>query len=162
TEDLNRLPYYYFSLNIKPNLPSANGLPEIEMEKGRKTQISNIISGYRKTIRTGLSPFRQMFSAFDRDCYACDELIIVGYSFSDEHINDIINKARNSNDGMRIEIVDPEIDIRGYFTNQGSKWIWFLDQFECQKLSENIYNYPKYNLTIYRMFFEDYLKYKCP
>lgn len=159
TEDLNGLPYYNYFLNLHPQPPSVNGFSEIEMEKGRATQISNIISGYRKTIRTALSPFRQMISAFDRDCYQCDELIIVGYSFGDEHINDIINKARNRNDAMRVEIVVPSINMVEYLTDHVSKWGFFSDQ-PATPLAGNIHQFPEDNVFIYQMKFEEYLKHK--
>jgi len=161
-EDSNRLPYYSFVLKHHFSFPSAqgHGTAEVEMEKGRKTQISNIVSGYRKTIRIGLSPFRQMFSAFDRDCLVGDEMIIIGYSFGDEHINDIINKARHSNPSLKIEIIDPAIDIKGFFIDIVSKWVWFDKLVEPDKPSEDVYIFKDYNLTLYKMFFQDYLAYK--
>lgn len=41
--------------------------------------------------------FKQMQAAFDRDCCFADELIIVGYSFGDEHINGSVKTALRYN-----------------------------------------------------------------
>ncbi|HLW31820.1 MAG TPA: SIR2 family protein [Flavobacteriaceae bacterium] len=160
SEDANGLPYYSFVLSSHSKFPSEQGYntAEIEVENGRRTQISNIITGYRKTIRTGLSPFRQMIAAFDRDCIDGDKLVIVGYSFGDGHINDILYKALSVNRNIKIEIVDPEIVIRDFFLRHVSKWAWFSKLVEPTKLGENIFFYEEYNLTIYKLFFKDYLE----
>lgn len=42
-------------------------------------------------------PFNFGFSAFLADLNTCDELIIVGYSFSDPHINSVIGTNLNKN-----------------------------------------------------------------
>jgi hypothetical protein len=51
---------------------------------------SPIIAGYSKSQRMLGEPFNLGLGAFMEDCNLCDELIIVGYSFSDPHINSII------------------------------------------------------------------------
>jgi hypothetical protein len=51
-----------------------------------------------------------MVSAFDRDCIEADEIFIVGYSYGDEHINDIIRNARKYNDRCKICFINPTTD----------------------------------------------------
>jgi len=51
--------------------------------------------GLSKAQKTSVSPFRQLLSAFDRDCFEANKLYIFGYSFGDERLKDIIRNARN-------------------------------------------------------------------
>ena len=55
-----------------------------------------------------------MFSAFDRDCFEADELYIIGYSFGDEHLNDIIRNARKYNREVKIIIINPTFDDKQF------------------------------------------------
>lgn len=97
----------------------------VEIEKGRKLIASNIISGYQKVQRTAIAPFRQMFSAFDRDCLEATNIFLIGYSLGDEHINDIIRNARKYNKKLEITIVTPsfnEKDKLDFFNNYLMPW----------------------------------------
>lgn len=58
---------------------------------GEELVLSNIISGYNKTQRTLSPPFSLMLESFLQECIKTDILIIVGYSFSDSHLNKIIS-----------------------------------------------------------------------
>jgi hypothetical protein len=89
------------------NLPEQ---PYIQIERGKSILISNIITGYQKVQKGFLTPFRQMQTAFDLDCIYANDLYIIGYSFSDEHINMTIKTALIYNFRIRIHIVDPIYD----------------------------------------------------
>jgi SIR2-like domain len=104
----NQLPGYQFYLEGTPELNNPRAI--IEIERNKWVLISNIITGYQKVLKTALSPFRQMLSAFDRDCIEADKLFIVGYSYSDEHINDIIRNARKFNSKVEIVLINPSFD----------------------------------------------------
>jgi hypothetical protein len=157
-EDSNRMDYYNFIVIDYPFLPfNESGVAEIELEKGKPIQIHNIITGYKKVIKTGLSPFRQFFSVFDMDCYKANKLIIVGYSFGDEHVNDIINKARYGNPNLQIEIVDPSFDFKIFSINHLRKWYWMEDLLEQKKLDEVTTFYRQANLYVYKCNFKSYL-----
>lgn len=52
---------------------------------------SPIISGYNKSHRLNYSPYSQLYYAFQTDLINCDKLIIIGYGFSDNHINSLFN-----------------------------------------------------------------------
>src|SRR5690606_38649365 len=69
--------------------------------------------------------FRQMFSAFDRDCLEATEIFLIGYSLGDEHINDIIRNAKRYNNEVEITIVSPtfnEKDELDFFNNYLISW----------------------------------------
>tara|TARA_R110002020_G_scaffold51034_8_gene144599 strand:- start:7544 stop:8842 length:1299 start_codon:yes stop_codon:yes gene_type:complete len=156
--DSNGLDYYKFVHSPYPTLQVNEAFARFEMEKGKPLLIGNIITGYRKSQRTSLSPFRQMFSAFDQDCHKGEELIVIGYSFSDQHINDIINKAREVNQSQKLVIIDPKIDIDKFLFNHASKWKW-LDQIpERKPIGEKIISIPFFNLTFYQMTFREFLE----
>ena len=70
-----------------------------------KLIFSPIIAGYSKSQRMLSDPFNFGLGAFMADCNLCDELVIVGYSFSDPHINSIINNYVLSRN-VDITIVD--------------------------------------------------------
>jgi hypothetical protein len=160
-EDANGMDYYNFIASDSPQFPfNGSGVAEIELEKGRPIQIQNMITGYRKVIKTGLSPFRQFFSVFDRDCYLAERLIIVGYSFGDEHINDIINKARSVNHNLIIEIIDPLFDFNSFSMNHLRKWYWIQDFIEHIKIDEETTFYKQANLYVYKCSFQKYLEKK--
>ncbi len=66
---------------------------------------SPIITGYSKSQRMMGDAFNFGFSSFFDDINTCSELIIVGYSFSDPHINSVIRTAFNL-DTKKLTIVD--------------------------------------------------------
>ncbi|MBK5271559.1 MAG: SIR2 family protein [Bacteroidia bacterium] len=104
-ENSNNLPGYQYFLSGVPE--TNDSAATIEIESGRKLLLTNIITGYQKVQKTAISPFRQMLSAFDRDCFDANELYIIGYSFGDEHINDIIRNARKYNSDLEIILINP-------------------------------------------------------
>jgi hypothetical protein len=157
SEDSNGLDYYKFIHNPFPTLQVNEVFARFEIEKGKPLLIGNIITGYRKSQRTSLSPFRQMFSAFDLDCYKGEELIVIGYSFGDQHINDIINKSREANQSQKLVIVDPKMDIDKFLFNHASKWKWFDQRPERISQGEKIISIPFFNLTFYQMSFREFL-----
>jgi hypothetical protein len=118
--NINNLESYQYLL-----IPSGiiqNPTSTVEIEKGKRILLSNIITGYQKVQRTAISPFRQMLSAFDYDCYHADKLYIVGYSFGDEHINDIIRNARKYNDELEIILINPSFDDLDFHLKFLSHW----------------------------------------
>lgn len=48
---------------------------------------SPIISGYNKLTRINSSPFLEIFHSFTSDCIKSKKVLIIGYSFSDPHVN---------------------------------------------------------------------------
>ncbi len=58
---------------------------------------SPIITGYSKSQRIMSEPFNFGFSTFFADINTCDELVIIGYSFSDPHINSVISTYLRKN-----------------------------------------------------------------
>lgn len=101
--------YVYDRHIVKANfqhLPANDPPVIIEIDKGKDIMLTNIITGYQKSLRGLLSPFRQMQSAFDQDCIFADEIIIIGYSLGDEHINQSIKNALHHNKNLKLVIVD--------------------------------------------------------
>jgi hypothetical protein len=108
TRNFYGLPTLQFYLNETPNLSyNQDELITKQLDKGRNSLITNIIAGYQKTARLSISPFKQIHSAYDKDCILADNIYIVGYSFGDEHINESIKTALINNKGLKMKIIDP-------------------------------------------------------
>lgn len=52
---------------------------------------SPIITGCNKLTRINLSPFLELFYSFTQDCTIADNMLIIGYGFNDNHINNILS-----------------------------------------------------------------------
>lgn len=107
----------YIALHPYPKLNMSNSETAVmQMEKGKNIVVSNIITGYQKTQKSAITPFKQMQSSFDRDCCFADEILIVGYSFGDTHINSSIKTALINNPKLKLHFIDP-----AYCEKEGKK-----------------------------------------
>lgn len=106
----NGLDGYSFRNAYFPLILSNSGYQHFNAEKNKPLFLSNIITGYSKVQRTNLTPFKQMAYAFDVDCHTADEIIIIGYSFGDDHINDTIRQAKKANQSVKITVITPAKD----------------------------------------------------
>ncbi|NOQ25834.1 MAG: hypothetical protein GQ564_10775 [Bacteroidales bacterium] len=129
-------------------------VPSSETEKGKSIICNNIIAGYQKTQKSVLSPYKQMQASFDRDCLNADNIFIIGYSFSDEHINESIKMALIFNLNLRIHIIDC-----GFWENVYSKYhsefIQISPNSENNSYSLNVRSIR--NTIIYNYKFKDFL-----
>ena len=135
----------------------------LQIEKGKTLQVTNIITGYQKAQRSKLTPFRQFHCAFDKDCLIADKITIIGYSFSDEHINQALKTALRYNEDLRIEIVEP-LFIKNKMDHFFSLNIFpFIESGEMTptKIEENQYIFFDSKFKIFNMNFSDFLNYKA-
>jgi len=128
--------------------------PSSETEKGKSIICTNIIAGYQKAQQSVLSPYKQMQASFDRDCINADNIYIIGYSFSDEHINESIKMALIFNPNLKIHIIDC-----GFWENIYSKY--HSEFIQISPYNENIDFSSKIrsirNTIIYDYKFKDFL-----
>ena len=140
---------------------SLNSYPIfLEMEKGKTILVSNIITGYQKTQKSAITPFRQMQSAFDKDCLFADKITIIGYSFGDEHINEVIRTALRYNKKLRIEIIEPNFTKNNMDLDFTLNIFPITNQIDYEKNEENIYSYFDSKIKVFNMKFLEYLKYE--
>ena len=142
----------------------------IQMEKGKTVLISNIVTGYQKLQKTSLAPFKQMQTAFDKDCLLSDEIIIVGYSFGDSHINSSIKTALKYNPNIKLTFIDPaysEKEEKKGYDYLVSKWLYVLPEIFNTEITNPIYTYENncaeyFNgiIKVYSIGFDDFLKLK--
>ena len=156
----------YLKKEIDPTVMSYRvrlcGIPQgltyaLEQEGGSPNErkiFCPIIAGYSKTQRVLGEPFNFGLGAFMEDCNLCDELIIVGYSFSDPHINSIIrNYFRirekkmiivDKKDRQELEqVLLSKFHIVNPFRNDGTG---FYNEREKIKIySKGFLDYMKYN-----------------
>jgi hypothetical protein len=94
--------YRYVFNNEEYDLPF---LPLTDLSNpGEEIVLSNIITGYNKTQRTLIPPFSLMLESFIKECTRADILLIIGYSFSDSHLNKILSLPFSFNSPKIINI----------------------------------------------------------
>jgi hypothetical protein len=141
-----------------PNLPGNNTPASLQIEKGRTLMVTNIITGYQKAQKSMITPFKQMQSAFDKDCCLADEIYVIGYSFGDEHINSSLRTAIRHNRNLKIIIVDPffmknnldvEVSMKLFSAKDGASPI-------PKKIDNNIHAHFDETFIVYSMTFEEF------
>lgn len=157
-----------FVLNKTPFLLNREESYKNDIEVGRPFIISNIIAGYKKSQRSFSSPFKQMHSSFELDCMDGDNMYIVGYSFSDKHVNAGIESAIIQNDKLIIHIIDPSFKNKEF--NKNLKKLLtedFPELFNFLKVTLNQIDlrphekkYLNGKLIIYPLTFEEYLEHE--
>ncbi len=128
------------------------------IEKGKTLLVSNIITGYQKAQKSRITPFRQMQSAFDRDCLFADKISIVGYSFGDEHINEAIKTAFYHNPDLVIEIVEPNFVIDQLDLKFTATVFPIANMINKSDAENNFYSYLDNRIQVHTLYFSDFLK----
>lgn len=151
----------YQIVNSYYNNPLENqGFKYTFSEKNKPLFLTPIITGYSKVQRTNLTPFKQMASAFDIDCHTADEIIIVGYSFGDLHINDTIRQARKNNANVKIIIITSPSNrqeiLKKIAFDLTSNWGFYQD-FIFENNKDEAYS-KQFDLRVIFKYFKDYLK----
>jgi hypothetical protein len=155
----HQLPSIQYFLTGAPNLSSNLWeQPLAQMEKGKIINPSNIITGYQKTQKTSMSPFRQMQSAFDRDCLEANKLIIIGYSFGDAHLNETIRMAIIHNPNIDIEVIDPNFRKNKLDEKIGLELLSNSEiSLSPTNLSENSCSFLNGKVKVNEYYFDEYL-----
>lgn len=73
-----------------------------------------IVFGQRGKLRTE-GPFLKILAEFEEALTKTRELVVVGYSFRDEHVNELIRRWLNSDMARHITVIDPSFP-------QGRRW----------------------------------------
>jgi hypothetical protein len=145
------LPFLTGGVHIADNYDEV---PSSEVERGKSIICTNIIAGYQKAQRSVLSPYKQMQAAFDRDCLNANNIFIIGYSFSDEHINESIKMTLIFNKDVKIHIIDCGF-WKNLFSKYHSGFIQISPYSENKDFSSKIRSIR--NTIIYDYKFKDFL-----
>ena len=84
------------------SVPSGN-------DRGFRRDSPALVFGTRGKLRAE-GPFLAMLRAFDDFLSSADRLLVVGYSFRDEHINTAIRRWINLGPNRRLAVIDPNYD----------------------------------------------------
>lgn len=115
-----------------------------------------IIAGYHKSQRILSEPFNFGAGVFMYDCNTCDEIVIVGYSFSDPHINSIMGNFINKK-STNITIIDNSHDLSlPRRLENRIKRVFSLDT-KFSLIDNGIYRDAENKITIYLEGFDKYL-----
>jgi len=141
------------------SLQINDSIATLQLEKGKTIHVSNIITGYQKSQKSKLTPFRQFHSAFDNDCLTANKITIAGYSFNDEHINEAIKIALRYNNKLVIDIIDPQFIKNGMDYIFASSIFPFIESSEMKpnKIKDNEYDYFDNKIKVFTMNFSDFL-----
>lgn len=116
-----------------------------------------IIAGYHKSQRMMSYPFIFGFGAFMCDCNGSETIIIVGYSFSDPHINSVLSGFIKT--GMtRIVIVDfsSDMQLSGLLKNR-IKTVFNTD-YNFEMVENGVYHNENDTIKIFLKGFEKYIE----
>lgn len=161
--DKNSLPNPEIVILKGIHLQMNDSSATLQIEKGKTLQVTNMITGYQKSQKSKLTPFRQFHSAFDKDCYTADRITTVGYSFNDEHVNEAIKIALRYNDNLKVEIIDPlfiKNNMDYFFSLNMFPFIESEEMKPC-KISENQYSYFENKVKVFTMNFSDFLTHQA-
>ncbi|KUO64478.1 MAG: hypothetical protein APF83_03235 [Lutibacter sp. BRH_c52] len=160
--DNGQLPNPEVVFTGSPQLPSNDEQASVQIEKGKPVYLTNIITGYQKAQKAMITPFKQMHSAFDRDCCNAMKIYIIGYSFGDEHINECIKTALRHNENLSLEIIDPRFISNKLDEKLNLTIFQFIDNehLNPKKIEDNKFSYFKERVIVYTLKFKDYLEQK--
>lgn len=116
-----------------------------------------IIAGYHKSQRMMSQPFNFGLGAFMCDCDDCETVLIVGYSFSDPHINSILSNYIKTNK-TKIIIVDYSFDyvLTRRMINIVKKT--FKMKTDFKRVEDGVYCNTNDAITIYLKGFDCYIE----
>src|SRR5690606_2729418 len=159
--DKSQLPNPYFYLTESPNFPvNSYEYSTKQSERGKTIFLSNIITGYQKTQRSIFAPFKQMLSAFDKDCLSANNIYIIGYSFNDEHVNACLRTAIEYNKKMKIIIVDPAFTTNDFDLNVAIKIfssVGDAHEMKAKTISPKLHSFFDGKFIVHEKTFKDYL-----
>lgn len=101
-------PDYQFYLTPGDN--KQDSTISLDVLKERRMIASNILTDYHEAQKIVLSPYRQMYAAFERDCLECRHIFLIGYKFGDEYINEILRTVRRMYPNVTINLIDLNFD----------------------------------------------------
>lgn len=157
--DHHQLPNPEIGLQGMIHLQGNDSPASIQIEKGRTLLVSNIITGFQKAQKSMITPFKQMQASFDKDCCLADEILIVGYSFGDEHINQSLKSALRYNKNLKIIIVDPSFIEKKKDEELALKIFPYRDSasFTPKKEGQDFYSYLDRTVVVYTVTFANFL-----
>lgn len=95
-----------YAFELTPNDP-GNYIEPVSAQSdnpGHQHIPTNIIAGYSKLQRASIQPFNLFLNSFYCDCKESDEIVTIGYSFSDFHINNILSQKFSHRQRKNIHI----------------------------------------------------------
>ncbi|MFZ6050641.1 hypothetical protein [Halocola ammonii] len=87
------------------NFGIGSGSVEDNDQDSRRLLQSNLITGFNKSSRILLDPYSQFYHRFYADCLEAKKIYVIGYSFTDFHLNRALRTALTINEDVTIEII---------------------------------------------------------
>lgn len=116
---------------------------------------SPIIVGYSKTQRSLMNPFNIGFANFANDCNDCNKLLTIGYSFSDPHINSIIQTNVDFN---KVRLAHIGFVERFEGSSEYTKIDYFIRNLYKKNEDESWFNSINNNFVAYKKGFSNFIE----
>jgi hypothetical protein len=140
----------YHNDSPDPSYLPEGALPCYGGNPGEQLLFTPIITGRNKTQRIMDKHFLHGFVTFANDLSRCNALIIMGYSFSDPHINAILRQY-TYNRNVRIIIVTKESVICGSAFEKAFNNVWLMNgRYTSDSKTDILYHYDNPNLDVYK------------
>ena len=92
--------------SFSPQYSHDGQLEEELVVSGQTGQSPAVIFGQREKLRA-TGPFLQLFDEFRKRLDTANQLVVIGYSFQDDHVNEIIRRWINRDKLRHIIVIDP-------------------------------------------------------
>lgn len=139
-----------------------------EPDEDKRRHPMHITTGLRKPNRMLTLPNRPFYQRFGLDCADADVFIIIGYSFSDSHVNELIQERVEPGEAEVWYIDhDPELrneswnDMRRFFRDNRTPdlpEVWMSSK-PCNRISDSIRKEGKWfrnEINLYSLYFDGF------
>ncbi len=135
---MNKTKYEYISKPKEGFCLNPNSIRS-QVKIGNNPIVYNIVTGYNKLDRTSIQPLKSFQAAFLKDCINTDIIIIIGYSYSDPHIDGLIQNAIENKNPNILKINLNDNSNKNLDSNKKEKYFYqgfqkFLEDSEWKKI----------------------------
>lgn len=107
-------------------------LPQLRIDVGGSRETPAVIFGGRNKLRPD-GPFLELLAQFELMLAEARALVVVGYSFRDEHVNEVLRRWLNARRENRLVILDPSLGQErcgSFGLAKSGDWTSFSSQLE--------------------------------
>jgi len=105
--------------NDDANYPHNGRSPESISTTQEDRVVTNIVTGRQKPDRMLMEPQRAFYQSFGMDSAEADIFLVVGYSFSDPHVNALLEERMNRREGTEMWFVGYDSEAKKKFDQVG-------------------------------------------
>lgn len=103
-------------------MPAPTVIRVGDLQSGGRDPV--LVFGSRNKLQPD-GPFLSLLAEFEDKLSECDQLVVVGYSFRDDHVNEVIRRWAHDDESRTLSLVDPtpsETGFRGQLISNLNPW----------------------------------------